>query len=85
MVDKVSSRAGVITNLLIIVVMGGVSLWTIAINTYGFTTYAFTFMWGMQDGALNTHTYQMLGFEFESSSHPFSIYCIVQALGVVLF
>jgi len=47
MVDRVSSRAGVITNVCIVIVMGAVSLWTIDINDYGFTTYAFTFMWGM--------------------------------------
>jgi hypothetical protein len=44
-----------------------------------------TFLWGFQDSGLNTHTYQMLGFEFGSGSEPFSVFNLIQAIGVVTF
>lgn len=47
--------------------------------------FLFTFMWGFMDGAVNTHTYQMLGFEFDTATDPFSVFASVQALGVVIF
>jgi len=44
-----------------------------------------TFAWGFQDSANNTHTSEMLGFEFESNSQPYSIDNLGQAIGVFVF
>jgi hypothetical protein len=44
-----------------------------------------TFMWGFQDSANNTHTSEMLGFEFESNSAPYSIDNLVESVGVFIF
>lgn len=38
------------------------------------------FMWGLQDGFVNTHTFQILGFEFDDYTAPFAIYQMVQSL-----
>ena len=37
------------------------------------------------DGAVNTHTQQMLGFEFDSAQEPFSVLTSVAAIGTVIF
>ena len=47
--------------------------------------YTFTFSWGFMDGVVNTHTQQLLGFEFETSQDPFSVFTSVQAFATVIF
>ena len=47
--------------------------------------YLFTGAWGFMDGAVNTHTQQLLGFEFDTSCDPFSVFTSVQAIGTVIF
>ena len=42
-------------------------------------------MWGFSDGAINTHSNQMMGFEFDTSSDPFSIFNSIQAVAVFKF
>ena len=42
-------------------------------------------MWGFQDGIVNIHTFQILGFEFTNSSDPFSVFNLVRAIAVLLF
>ena len=42
-------------------------------------------MWGLQDGVVNTHSSQILGFEFRDYTNPFAIYQLIQSLSVFLF
>jgi hypothetical protein len=42
------------------------------------------FAWGFTDGALNIHTFQILGFEFGSPDLAFGIFNLVQGLGCFL-
>jgi hypothetical protein len=44
-----------------------------------------TFAWGFSDGCVNTHANQMMGFEFATSSDPFSIFNTVQSVALVSF
>ncbi len=44
-----------------------------------------TFTWGVQDSAVNTHTSEMVGFEFEDNSRPYSVNNLMQAVGVFIF
>jgi hypothetical protein len=44
-----------------------------------------TFLWGIQDSCVNTHCFEMLGFEFESNKEPFAVFNMMQAIGVVIF
>ena len=73
-VDNFGSRVGTILNVLTIVFACGISFWQIESNQYDWVTFLFTFAWGFSDGAINTHSNQMMGFEFETSSDPFSIF-----------
>ena len=84
-VDRVSSKAGVYVNLINIVLVWLASFLMIRENHEGFLVYFFTFSWGFMDGAVNTHTQQMLGFEFETSQDPFSVFTSIQAIGTVIF
>ena len=84
-VDKLSSRIGVIFNVLSIVLACGVTFWQVEQNKYSWVTFFYTFCWGFSDGAINTHSNQMMGFEFETSSDPFSIFNSVQAVAIFSF
>ena len=57
------------------------------IGFYKFTYLAslMTFLWGFQDGAVNTHCFEMLGFEFDNNYEPYSIFNLLQALGACFF
>ena len=84
-VDNFGSRVGTILNVLTIVFACGISFWQIESNQYDWVTFLFTFAWGFSDGAINTHSNQMMGFEFETSSDPFSIFNSVQAIAIFSF
>ena len=84
-VDKLGSRIGVIINVLTIIFACSVTFWEIASNKYSWVTFLYTFAWGFSDGAINTHSNQMMGFEFETSSDPFSIFNSVQAVAIFSF
>lgn len=43
------------------------------------------FLWGLQDSANNTHTSEMLGFEFDNNSEPYSIDNLVESAGTFVF
>ena len=43
------------------------------------------FLWGVEDGAVNTHCLEMLGFEFDDNTIPFSIFSMFEALAVFVF
>lgn len=55
-VDRLSSRAGVILNVINVVLVWLFSFLMISQNTEGALVYLFTFSWGFMDGAVNTHT-----------------------------
>lgn len=84
-VDRLSNRAGVVTNVICVFFVWLASFFMIKENQEGILIYTFTFAWGFMDGALNTHTQQLLGFEFATSQDPFSVFTSVQAVGTVIF
>ena len=84
-VDKISNKAGVLTNVICIAFVWLFSALMIHQNTQGILIYTFTFSLGFMDGAVNTHTQQILGFEFDTSQDPFSVFTSVQAIGTVIF
>ena len=43
------------------------------------------FMWGVEDGSVNTHCLEMLGFEFDDNTEPFSIFSMFEAVAVFVF
>jgi ABC-type transport system involved in cytochrome c biogenesis permease subunit len=54
---------------------------------YGFLTYLLAFVWGLQDGAVNTHLQEISGFQFtpEENVKVFSIFTFTQCILVFLF
>ena len=72
-------------NVITIVIACVVSYFQIHNNEYNWLTFVMTFAWGFSDGCVNTHSNQMMGFEFETSSDPFSIFNTVQAVALVSF
>ena len=43
------------------------------------------FMWGLEDGSVNTHALEMLGFEFDDNTDPFAIFSMFEAFAVFVF
>ena len=43
------------------------------------------FMWGVEDGSVNTHALEMLGFEFDDNTDPFAIFSMFEAFAVFIF
>ena len=84
-VDKLTNKLGCITNMINVILVWLISFEMIRVEEPGFIVYLFTFAWGFMDGAVNTHTTQILGFEFDTAQDPFSVFTFVQALGTVAF
>lgn len=59
-----------------------ITVFSILSEHYGWLTFVMCFIWGIQDGAVNIHTFQILGFEFVSKSEPFSVFNLVQGIAV---
>jgi len=55
---------------------------SVRMGKYNYMTYIMTFIWGYLDGAINIHTFQILGFEFASKSLPFGVFNLVQGICV---
>ena len=66
-VDKLSSKVGCVVNMINVVLVWAISFMQIQANKDNALVYVFTFIWGFMDGAVNTHTTQILGFEFDTA------------------
>ncbi len=85
-VDRYGSKIAILWNLLIILLMLGVTIAFIVIFDFNALAWIMCFLWGFQDSAVNTQVQEMLGFEFDNaSSEPFSIYNIFQCLACFIF
>lgn len=51
---------------------------------YNWLAFAMAFAWGMQDGAVATHTYWIIGIQQDNSPHAYAIYSLFQSLTVLL-
>jgi predicted MFS family arabinose efflux permease len=84
-IDRRGSRYVAVVNVLIVLIMTFVTLAFLGINQFNLLAFLMTFMWGLQDSTVNTHCFEMLGFEFDNNSEPYSIFNLAQALGVFIF
>lgn len=74
-VDKFGSRKASLVNVGICAIMTLLTLiYVIIFDWNAPLAYAMCFMWGIEDSATNTHCQEMLGFEFDNNSEPFSVY-----------
>lgn len=81
LIDKFGSKSGSIANCVIIALQTGVIIYSVYKQQFNWSSFLFCYLWGMQDGFLNTHCLQILGFEFKndvkSESEPFAVYNLV--------
>ena len=80
-IDKIGSKKTAIVNVALLAITSVLSLVIIYQKNYNWVTFACCFFWGLSDGALNIHSFQILGFEFESSDLPFICLCLMQGIG----
>ncbi len=84
-VDRYGSKAAIFHNLVIILLMGGITFAFIIVYEFNFLAYLMCFIWGFQDSAINTHSQEILGFEFDNNQEPFSVYNILQCIACFVF
>ncbi|CDW71070.1 major facilitator superfamily protein [Stylonychia lemnae] len=82
-VDKVNSKVAVIFNLVVLVLMLIVTFIYLIIYEFSWLAFVMTFLWGVQDAAVNTHCMEMLGFEFDDNSEAFAVFAMFQ--GIICF
>lgn len=84
-VDKVGSKFSVFFNIAIVVVMAAVTFVFLYVYKFNAWAWVMCFFWGFQDSAINTHTQEILGFEFDDNYTPFSLFNIWQSLSCFAF
>jgi len=76
-IDKLGNKAASVSNLVFVALQTLIVLVYIYRNKYTLLVFAMTFIWGFADSGVNTHLTEILGFEFENNSEPFSIFNLV--------
>ena len=84
-VDKFGSKVAGGCNIVIMSVMTLVTIAYTIIYEFSYLGFVMCFLWGFQDSAVNTHAQEILGFEFDNNSEPFSIYNILQCIACAVF
>ncbi|CDW84340.1 major facilitator superfamily protein [Stylonychia lemnae] len=84
-IDRRGSKYVSMLNCGIIFIMTFCTLAFLGINKFNMLAFLMTFIWGVQDAFVNINCLQILGFEFDNNSEPFSIFNMAQALGVFIF
>ena len=59
---------------MIVIIMTFCTLGFLGINKFNMLAFLMTFIWGVQDAYVNIHCFEILGFEFDNNSEPFSIF-----------
>jgi len=55
-IDKFGSKKATFVNILVISVVLAITLVTIRRKVFDWTSFLMCFLWGLQDGTVNTHT-----------------------------
>lgn len=84
-IDTFNPKRGAVMNMGIIIVMTLITLISISIEKFNWLSFVMSFFWGIQDGMVNIHTLQTLGFEFTSHSEPFGVFNLFNGLSVFIF
>lgn len=67
-IDKKGNKAATLANIIMIIAQTVFVLLFLYYNEYNWLAFAMTFLWGLQDSANNTHTSEMLGYEFNDKA-----------------
>ncbi|CDW83344.1 major facilitator superfamily protein [Stylonychia lemnae] len=84
-IDKFGSKTASISNIALVGMQTIVVLAFIYNNKFSLMVFVMTFIWGFADSGVNTHLTEILGFEFENNSEPYSVFNLVQSFTVFLF
>ncbi len=84
-VDRLGSRTASVMNIMIMVAMTLCTCTYCYIWEFSWLAFLMCFLWGFQDSAINTHSGEILGFEFDNNSEPFSVYNILQCIACAIF
>ena len=76
-IDAFSSKNATILNLMVVLVMTLATIASVYFERFNALTFFMSYMWGLQDGVFNTHTFQVLGSEFATQSEPFGVFNLV--------
>ena len=66
-IDKAGQRATILTNTVMQIVSTAFTLYIVYNFNFGTISYVACFIWGIQDGGLNTYMTSMFGFEFDDA------------------
>ena len=81
LIDKFGSKKTSLINVGLLAVTSILSMIVIYQVNYNAITFICCFFWGLSDGALNIHSFQVLGSEFSSTDLPFICLCLMQGIG----
>ena len=76
-VDRFGSKVAGACNITIMSLMTLVTISYCVMYQFNWIAFLMCFLWGFQDSAVNTHSQEILGFEFDNNSEPFSVYNIL--------
>ena len=85
MVDRKSSKLASLVNAGLVLLTALVTLGYLSNPAFTWYIFFMSFLWGVQDGSVNTHCLEMLGFEFDDNTEPFSIFSMFEAVAVFIF
>lgn len=84
-VDKFGSKKAILCNIFLITLMMGSTFAFIIMFEFNYMVWIMCFLWGFTDSAINTNTQEMVGFEFDNNSEPFSVANIFQCIANFTF
>ena len=80
-----NSRKPIFINILVQAALITANIVNIREGNFGVLSYVLCFLWGLQDGIVNTHCFQMLGYEFDTYGDQYSVFQFVQGISVSIF
>ena len=83
--DRRGSKPASLVNMALVFMTVILTVFYLQDPEYSVLVFVMAFMWGVEDGAVNTHCLEMLGFEFDDNTLPFSIFSMFEAVAVFIF
>eukprot|EP00347_Sterkiella_histriomuscorum_P023537 403334265 len=84
-VDKFGSKIASLCLIVIMIMMTVTTLVYCLLWEFGWLAFLMCFLWGFQDSSVNTHSQEILGFEFDNNYEPYSVYNILQCSACAIF
>ena len=84
-IDYIGTKNTCILNALMVALNGLVVASSTSSLEYNNLSFVVCFLWGIQDSISTSNAMQILGFEFETKSEPFSVFMVLQGLSMAVF